>query len=173
MSPPDLIQQTSPSWWVGNWGNIASVAGLAIGVWVLITATKAKQLVIQVKHQLNNRNISKDLQEMREQLVILKTIVNDKNWASAQLLCHHLLDKSKFIENRWSELILETNQQSFNLISQHLKLISTQVSKFHDRPPSPKENTAINNVLILLSSTLSCEIGKFENLSDASGGSND
>lgn len=90
-----------------NWGNVASVAGLAVSVWVLFVAKKARKAAEEARSAARLKNLVEALEEASAKALQIGIFLRAEKWDVVHLLVGEVLNVCKLIRSRWGESLPE------------------------------------------------------------------
>lgn len=90
-----------------NWGNVASVVGLGISIWVLVVAQKAKQAAEEARSAARLKSLVEVLEEASAKAQQIGFFLRSGKWDVVHLLAEGILNVCKLIRSRWGESLPE------------------------------------------------------------------
>ena len=165
MSIPSPSGDTS--WLLANWGNLASVLGLLISVWVLIVSRRAQKAVDDLKDAFGRRSLAQELRDCGDDVNLVNVLGDSGKWDLASTTCYRLMQDVTFLQTRWAVHIDEDSKKNFSLIAAQLETVISQYRKFKTTDPLPEEVQAVDHAILRVNTLLSSEIGKYESRADA------
>lgn len=91
-----------------NWGNIASVAGLVISIWVLVVARKAKQAAEETRSAARRKNLSDLWEEARNNSRQVNIFLKGGSWEAAQIRAEDVSSNCRHALARWGDTLPES-----------------------------------------------------------------
>jgi hypothetical protein len=86
-----------------NWGNIASVWGLFIGIYVLVVATGARRAAEGARHRSRQRSLTEELEEARNSVRQIGHFIMAGNWDVVRIKAEEVLNSCRSAMQRWDE----------------------------------------------------------------------
>ncbi len=86
-----------------NWGNLASVAGLLVSLWVLRVAKSANEAAEEARVLARKRTLIEDLEDANTKIAQVGTLVRDRKWELVQLRAQEVLTISTSTIARWGD----------------------------------------------------------------------
>lgn len=93
-----------------SWGDIATLIGLLVSIWVLIVARKAKEAADAVRAEAHLRNISEDLLEMQRKSEQVGIFISENKWDVVYLRAQEVAGACSVVKERWRELSEESKK---------------------------------------------------------------
>jgi hypothetical protein len=101
-----------------NWGNIASLAGLIIGIVVLIVAKGAKTAAIQAREQARRRDLTEELADLARKMEQVGLFAAQRKWDIVQLRAEESHSTCTGAITRWGDqLTVGCRNKLLNVIS--------------------------------------------------------
>ena len=91
-----------------NWGNVASVLGLAVSVCVLIVAEKAREAAEKARSYARVKSLVEELEEANNKIHRAGGYLRDRKWEIAQFLTDETLAACRSALARWSRELHES-----------------------------------------------------------------
>jgi hypothetical protein len=116
-----------------NWGNVASVAGLGISIWVLVVARKAKQAAEGARFYARLETIVEDLEEANNKAGFVGVFLRDQKWEVAQLFADEVLSICGSALSRSGDQLRESRKSLIDVsaimrqIGSHCRTAATKV----------------------------------------------
>ncbi len=88
-----------------NWGNVASVAGLAISVWVLIIARKAREAAQEARSAARLKSLVEVLKEASEMVTQIGIFLRARQWDLVRLRAEEVLGRCALVRARWRDAL--------------------------------------------------------------------
>lgn len=165
-----MIQDASPEAWVvwmaTNWGNIASVAGLALSVWVIVVAKRAKEAVDDLRQTFARRSLAQDLRDCGEDVSLVNVLTDGEKWDLAATTCYRIIQKISFLETRWSAHVDDDSRKAITVVGSQLETIISRYRRFRKQAPSALELQSVEDAILRVNTLLSSEVGKYEKRAD-------
>jgi hypothetical protein len=86
-----------------NWGNLASVLGLIISLWVLWVARGARKAAEDARAVARRRSLIEELEEADRRIQEIGGFVRDRKWEIVQLQSQKVLGDCRAMLARWGE----------------------------------------------------------------------
>ncbi len=119
-----------------NWGNVASAAGLAVSVWVLVVARKAKVAAEQARAAARLKSLVELLADANNRLQQVGTCLMGQRWDVAWFLSGEVAAACKLIIGRWGDTLTSSARGNLLEIASIAKSIVGVVHEGHMRPLS-------------------------------------
>lgn len=84
-------------------GDIASVWGLFLGLYILFVATGAKRAAVHTQTKVEGRDLARELEDARKQIEQLGVFVQDKKWDLVHLISNQVLSSCTYAIARWGD----------------------------------------------------------------------
>jgi|CZKJ01.1.fsa_nt_gi hypothetical protein len=120
-------------------GGIASVLGLAIGVWVLIVATGAKRAAEEARVLTQRRSLIEDLEIVSHKLQQIGIFFQQQQWFAIQLRIDDVAAICRSAMTRWSDRLEEDTKNNVLTAVRLMRSIAEQATDLERRAPSPAE----------------------------------
>jgi hypothetical protein len=98
-----------------NWGNIASVWGLLVGVYVLVVAKGAKRAAEEATSKERERSLVEELDEAKAKIQQVGLFARDGKWDVVLLRAEEVLSSCRSILARWGEDYLSEDPRNMLL----------------------------------------------------------
>jgi hypothetical protein len=86
-----------------NWGNVASVWGLFIGIYVLVVATGARRAAEAARHRSRRQTLTEGLEEARNNMRQIGHFIMSGNWDVVRIKAEEVLNSCQSAMQRWDE----------------------------------------------------------------------
>jgi hypothetical protein len=137
---------------VQNWGNVASVAGLLVSIWVLIVARKAKQAAGEARSAARLKNLVEVVAEANAKLQQVGTCLAAQQWDVARHLAGEVAGVCRLVKERWHDYMTRSSRGSLLEVSRIAKSIADvtteanmrQLTKAERREALDSQLAAIN-----------------------------
>jgi len=97
-----------------NWGNVASVLGLGISVWVLIVAHGARAAAEQARSLARLKSLVEELESAANKVQLIGIFLRDRKWEIAHLLADEALSVCRATLTRWGDQFMESKNSLYN-----------------------------------------------------------
>jgi hypothetical protein len=164
--PTNESPATLLAWLASNWGNLASVLGLALSAWVLAVATRAEEAVNELKLAFARRSLAQELRDCGEDVNMVNVLTDGEKWDLAATTCYRIIQKVTFLESRWSAHVDDDSRKALTLINSQLETIINRYRKFRKQAPSALELQSVEDAILRVNTLLSSEVGKHEQRAD-------
>jgi hypothetical protein len=154
------------TWLASNWGNLASVLGLGLSVWVLVVSTQAKAAAEGAKRALELRTLAMALRSCGDEMASLAQHVESQAWQYGDTVAGHLLRELSYITTRWVEHLDAKSAEGLALASSHVEKVRGQLRKARARALREPELLALHRSVERIEMLLAAEIGKSESRMD-------
>src|SRR5258708_29703618 len=84
-------------------GAVASVAGLLLGIWVLVVARGARQAAKEARSLARRRDLVEELQDVSQKLQQVGTFLQQQEWLGVQIRTTEILVNCRSAMARWSD----------------------------------------------------------------------
>ena len=91
---------------MGLWsfiGNIASVAGLGLSIWVLIVATGAKRAAQSASRAARRRDLVEELEDLSHKFQQVGTLIHQEQWIAVQMWVDEVTASCRVMLTRWPD----------------------------------------------------------------------
>lgn len=149
-------------WLSHNWGNVASLAGLAVGVVVLLVSKRAVKAAKEAKTAIERRSAAQDLRDCGDKVSLMRLLCDSEKWDVSSFVCNGLLQELSFVTNRWALHFSDDTKENLNLLAAQLDTLNGQLRKFINRQPRHAELEALATAMANISTILSAEVGRYE-----------
>jgi hypothetical protein len=99
--------QTIGSWLAANWGNVASIVGLAASAVAAYRARRAQEAAEAARGYALTRSMAEELTALNKTASELLTHVRGDRTAAAELRAKDLLESLSYVMRRWSDQLGE------------------------------------------------------------------
>jgi hypothetical protein len=143
---PEPFQPVAKAWIEKNWGNLASVWGLGVSVYVLWVAQGAKTAAKKATEEAEEAaRIAKAssrtrgaLEDLQTALAASRQVSNHagvKNWQVVRLKAEEVMESCRIIVNRWEDsTALNDSKNSLNQAITMMRTIAEEASKDSPNP---------------------------------------
>lgn len=114
-----------------SWGDVASVAGLVISIWVLIVARGAKQAAEDARSAARLKSLVEVLEEARNRIQRIGDLSGQKQWGEVGRLAQEASDRCWQASARWGDQVTrgaKTNLMEAAQIVASLAGVSAELS---------------------------------------------
>jgi hypothetical protein len=154
-------------WWHHNWGNIASVVGVAISVfawWRARDASKAAKRALATQHQ---RTLAQELRSCSEKVRIVAKLCGNGDWLRAREETDEIVQRLTVAQNRWGDQLVDNvSRNELDLVVKHLGYLGSQIVRFNSGATADGQMDALDRALNLVTRKLAAEVGKHEKAVD-------
>lgn len=154
------------NWLLQNWGNLASVAGLAFTLYVLLVSKRAERAAIEAKQAIQRKSVAGDLRGCIDDINLIRLFCDSGKWEISSFICNRLIQDLTFISSRWASLFEEDTNQALNLLLTQLDTLNFQLRKFGTRPPRQAELDSLSSSILRINKLLSAHVGTYESQVD-------
>lgn len=114
-----------------RWGDVASVAGLIVSIWVLVVARKARQAAEEARSAARLKSLVEVLEEARNGIQQVGDLLRDQRWEEVRRLSQQVSDRCWQISARWGDQVTQgakTNLMEAARITGSLAGVSAELS---------------------------------------------
>jgi hypothetical protein len=86
-----------------NWGSVASVWGLLLGIYVLAVATGARKAAEEARHRSRRRSLTEEVEEARNNVRQIGHFIMVGNWDVVRIKAEEVLHTCQSAMQRWDE----------------------------------------------------------------------
>jgi hypothetical protein len=145
-----------------NWGNLASLAGLAFTIYVLSVSKRAEQAANEAKRAIERKSVAGDLRGCIDDINLINLFCDSGKWEISSFICNRLIQDLTFISNRWASLFDNDTREALNLLLTQLDTLNTQLRKFMGRPPKQTELDSLSSSILRVNKLLAAQVGTYE-----------
>lgn len=120
-------------------GTVASIAGLGVGIWVLIVAKDAKVAAEAARALARRRNLAEELDDVSYKLQQLGHFLQTQQRVGVQIRIDEILAVCKSAMTRWSDHLPEEHMNDIRTATTLIQSIAGQSAEVSEREPSPPE----------------------------------
>jgi hypothetical protein len=161
---PEMALLSFQRWLAQNWGNVASVVGLGVGVWVLTVSHGARKAALEAKRISEQRSLANDLRVLAEDVKYLSGFCDESRWDLAGHIAVRLAQDLALRKARWNHRLDVGSRRSLNSVLAQLGTAATQLRKFRSAPPSDPDKQSLVEAVGRVGVALSTEVGRYESL---------
>jgi hypothetical protein len=154
------------SWFAANWGNLASVLGLAFSVASVVFARRASRAATEAKRAAWRRSINEDMSDARQFVVELLGYVNMNKDELALVRANDLQNRTSYILARWTDLLNARSTRNLLSAREQVTVIQDALS---GRANTPADRAGLLQSCQRLAVIFSEEAGTAVKLSEAGG----
>jgi hypothetical protein len=126
----DLLKQ--------NWGNLASVLGLGVSVWVLVVAQKAREAAEEARGAARLKSLLEELELANNKSQLLGVFLIQRKWEIVQLLVDEALGACQSALARWGDHLTHSKNSLLDVCTV-FRSISEACLSSTTRPVSEEE----------------------------------
>jgi hypothetical protein len=138
---PDPYRTTTRTWLQGNWGNVASVWGLAISVYVMWLAkgaraaaeeatAEAEKAAAEARASAQARTVLEDLQEAAEKTTQIGLLAESEQWTLVKLRADEVRIACRTTLARWGEEpVLKESRNALLKVANMMETITQEVEQ--------------------------------------------
>jgi hypothetical protein len=149
-------------WLIRNWGNLASLVGLALTVFVLFVSKRAEQAAKDAKKAIERKSVAEDLRSCIDDVNLINLFCDSGKWDVSSFIGNRLTQKLTFISNRWASHFADETQEALNLLLTQLDTLNAQLRKFMTRPPKTTELESLVSAILRINKLLAAQVGRYE-----------
>lgn len=150
------------AWLAQNWGNLASVVGVALSVWVAIVATRAKTAANEAKYAIELRTLGSALRGCSDEVGAVERHLTARTWGDADTAAGRAQRDLSYITARWHTHVDAKSSEALALAANHLEKSRSQLRKYQLRLPKETELLALHTAIERVATLLAGELGKCE-----------
>ncbi len=143
-----------------NWGNVASVLGLGVSVWVLLVAQKAREAAEQARTTARLRNLVEVLTEAGNQVHQLGSYLAGDQWGVARFLAGEVAGACRLSMERWGDALDSSSRRSLVDLSRIAKSIAVVADEARMRQISAAERRQILDAQLAAIDLISATVGR-------------
>ena len=113
-----------------NWGNLASVVGLVVGIISAIFAKRASTAAREARDAVLRRNVADDMAQARDLATEICGLVDANRFESALPFCGQLQNLTVYIQERWRGKLEDSSRQKCAGAATQLECIHKVLGKF-------------------------------------------
>ena len=156
--------------WLNLIGIASSVAGLLIGIWVLIVATGAKKAAEGARVLARKRNLVEELDDVSYKLQQLGNFIQQQQWVGVQIRTDEILAVCKTATTRWSDHLSEEHMNGILTAISLIQSIATQSAEVSERDLAPAEKKRLTNTHLRASGLINSARGEAHKDKERGGG---
>lgn len=145
-----------------NWGNLASLAGLAFTIYVLLVSKRAEHAANEAKRAIERKSVAGDLRGCIDDINLINLFCDSGKWEISSFICNRLIQDLTFISNRWASLFDDDTREALNLLLTQLDTLNTQLRKFMSRAPKQTELDSLSSSILHVNKLLAAQVGTYE-----------
>src|SRR5438105_3270888 len=131
----DLLKQ--------NWGNLASVLGLGVSVWVLLVAQKARQAAEIASAVARLKSLVEELGQASVKVQQVGLFLRDRKWDIVQLRAEEILGSCELVLTRWGDHLDESFRNNLRSASTLARSIAGTAAESSMRELSQAERRQV------------------------------
>jgi len=113
-----MVLQFGSQWFSTNWGNLASVVGLAVSTATLFVARWAKEAAEEAKTEARRRNLADELEEAQRKTEQVGSYLGQEKWEIVLLRSQEVVTSCSQILRRWGLQELSEESRDNILVAQ-------------------------------------------------------
>ena len=121
-----------------NWGNLASVFGLGVSVWVLLVAQKAREAAEEARAFARLKSLLEELASANNKIELVGVFLRGRKWEIVQLLTDEALSACRSALARWGDHLIESRNDLLNICTL-FRSISDNCASFETRQYTEEE----------------------------------
>jgi hypothetical protein len=161
------VYNLAVTWLTSNWGNLASVLGLALSTLVLIVSSGAKRAAEQARAAIELRTLSQELRACGDEVTLVGLHVQHSSWDLADNISARTLRALSYLASRWATLLDSATVENIALSSTQLETVRSELRKYRSRAPKDAELRHLYASLLRVETLLATELGKYESRLEA------
>lgn len=143
-----------------NWGSIASVWGLGVGIYVLWVAKGAREAANAAKKEARRRNLSEDLQEAHAKSQEVGMFIRDAKWDTVFLRAQEISSACSLVLRRWHDELTGDSRSQITLARDQAGSITRVAMAANRLAPSAQQISTISAAQRRMNELLSSELGE-------------
>lgn len=128
-----------------RWGDVASVAGLIVSIWVLVVARKARQAAEDARSAARLKSLAEFLDEASAKIVQVAVSLRDRKWDVVQLLALEVSGNCKLASQRWGDYLPNRARSDLRTVT---TILRTSVDLATESSLRSVENEEIRQALL-------------------------
>src|SRR5437016_14609048 len=96
----------------GDWGNLASITGVAITFWTLWVAQGAKEAAQEARAKARTRDLTEELEQARSKIGEMSLLIKSGRWDAASLRAQEIIVACALARTRWGDQLSETGRNN-------------------------------------------------------------
>jgi hypothetical protein len=143
-----------------NWGNLASVVGLSVSVWVLIVAQKAREAAEEARALARLKVLVEELDEASSKIQQLGIFLREQKWDLVQLRIEEILGSCKSVLARWGDHLIGDSRNNLLKASNITRSIALVAGKSSVRQLTEAERLRMSSGQIRAAELISTALGE-------------
>jgi len=144
----------------GNWGNIASLAGLVFSILAFIFSKRASKAALEARNATLLRSLSEDMNGANRAAGEIVTYVGMERGDMALLRTSELMNQTSYFLARWDNRLLAEPKNNLLTAREQLRLIHKVLTKGDVPGLSPKAKAELMQACQQVSAIFSEEYGR-------------
>lgn len=103
---------------VANWGNLASAAGLGVGIATLVVAKRARAAAVAAKSEARRQNLIDEIQDAQKTVEQIGAYLSQQKWEIVHLRSQEVITSCSQILRRWGTESLSERSRNNLLVAQ-------------------------------------------------------
>ena len=131
------------SFFAQNWGNVASVAGLVISIWVLVVARKARTAAEEARSIARLKSLVEVLAGTGDKIDQIGIFLRSGKWDLAQMCAQDILADCNLILTRWGDYLTPKATADLTEASTITRSILDVVDEAHVRQSNKEDRRGV------------------------------
>lgn len=123
-----------------NWGNLASVVGLAVAALTFLMARGAKQAAEEALSVARSRSFVETLEEATSKIQQVGIFLRQRKWELAQLRVEEVLGSCKAALARWDDPTFRPARNNLRTVCTQLRSLAALSGRWSTAEPTPEEH---------------------------------
>jgi hypothetical protein len=117
-------------------GTVASIVGVMVGFWTLVTAMGAREAAEKTREIARNRNLIEELESAERKIHEIGAFLISDQWPFIQLRAMELASSCRIVVTRWPDGLSEEKKNNLLEAQQIAVSIASEASGARIRPPN-------------------------------------
>ncbi len=152
-----------------NWGNLASVLGLGVSLWVLVVAQKARAAAEGARAVSRLKSLVEELEEASTRIQQVGIFLRDRKWDVVQLRVEEILGSCKSVLARWGDRLNESSSNNLRSASTMTRSIARAAAESSVRELSQAEHRQALDAQLDAAELISSVLGEARKTEERSG----
>jgi hypothetical protein len=141
-------------------GTVASVVGVFIGIWTLVTAMGAREAADQALKAARNRNLVEELELAERRIHEIGAFLISDQWPFVQLRAMELVSNCRTAVTRWPEGLTDERKNNLLEAQQIAVSIASEASGARIKPPNIGGRKRLSDTQINASGLISAALAE-------------
>jgi hypothetical protein len=146
-------------WWTVI-GTLASIAGLGVGIYVVIVARGARAAAESARSMARKRNLVDELEAASQKIQQVGNFIQQEQWAAARMRTEEILTSCQLTLTRWPDHLSETRRNEVMTASTLMRSIALTVADLVNGQATPVQKKKISDAHIRASGHISSALGE-------------